>query len=106
MDVWPQIEGFILPALERDDWKMKPNQLLDKLADGEMGLYTAIDLKTGETFGALVAEVLEYPNASVFSLAYCGGRELHRWVHLIYDIEAEAARKGCHIVRIPGRKGW
>lgn len=104
--IWPKAEHLLLPALEHEGWKMKPDQLHDAIASGSMGLYVAHDFATGEVLAALVAEAQEYPNAQVFSLAYCGGEQMERWAHLISALEQEAVRLGCHIVRIPGRKGW
>lgn len=103
---WAVAEPMLARALEREGWKMKPDQLHSQIAEGLMGLYLAQDFATGETLAAMACEVQEYPNARVFSIAYCGGREAWRWVHTIADFEREAARLGCHTVRIPGRKGW
>lgn len=104
---WAIAEPMLARALERDDWKMKPDQLYEQIAAGMMGLYLAQDFATGETLAAMACEVQDYPNARVFSIAYCGGREAWRWAGVaIAEFEREAARLGCHTVRIPGRKGW
>lgn len=104
--LWPQCEPLLASALERDAWKLKPDQLLTQIADGLMGLYVVHDFASGELLAALACEVQDYPNARVFVVAYCGGHDAHRWAQLIGDVEREAARLGCHVVRIPGRKGW
>ena len=104
-DAWPKVEGFIREALERDGWKVRPSDLMQQIASGEIGLYVVRD-EGGEILGAVACEVQEYPNANVFNIAYCGGHELHRWAHLLGNLEAEAARYGCETVRITGRAGW
>jgi hypothetical protein len=103
---WPQCEPLLEKALERDGWKLTPDQLLDQICSGLMGLYVVTDLSTAEVLAAAACEALEYPNANVFSIAYLGGREAHRWAHMIGLLEQEAVDLGCHVVRIPGRKGW
>lgn len=104
--LWPVCAPLLAQALERDGWKLKPEQLLAQIAEGLVGLYVVEDFATAEVLAALACEVCEYPNAQVFSVSYLGGRDAHRWVHLIADVEREAVRLGCHVVRIPGRKGW
>ena len=105
-DVWPKIAGYLLEALECDGGKMRPDDVLEQIAQGLMGLYVVQDFATGEILAAIACEVQEYPNANVFNVAYLGGRELYRWAHLFGDLEAEAVRLGCPIVRITGRAGW
>lgn len=106
VDLWPMVEPMLIPALEREGWKLKPDQLFRQIADGLMGLYVVQDFQKGEIVAAMACEVQEYPNALVFSIGYCGGHDLETWVHLIADFEAEAKRLGCHVLRIGGRKGW
>jgi len=105
-DYWPKVEPMLAAALERDGWKLRPADLIAQISEGLMGLYVAHDFEKGDVLGAIAAEVQEYPNARVFSIAYCGGHDLYRWAPLIADMEREAVRLGCHVVRIPGRKGW
>lgn len=106
MDAWPKVEGFLADALERDDWKVRPADLLNQIAAGVMGLYVVRDFSTGDTLAALACEVQEYPNASVFNIAYLGGRDLYRWANLLGEMEREAVRLGCDTLRITGRPGW
>ena len=105
-DAWPKVVGYLAEALDRDGGKMLPGDVLKQIAEGLLGLYTVLDFATGEILAAVVCEVQEYPQESVFNVAYCGGRELYRWAHLLGEMEREAARLGCQVVRITGRAGW
>lgn len=105
-DVWSQAQPYLAKALERDGYKLEPADLLEQIATGLMGMYVITDDDTGEMVGAVACEVQEYPQSQVFNIAYCGGRELHRWAPLLGALEAEAARFGCDTVRITGRPGW
>lgn len=104
--LWGVASEMLIPALEREGWKIKPDQVLKQISEGLMGLYVVQDFISGEVLAALICEAQEYPNAQVFCVSYLGGKDVHRWSHLIADVEMEALRLGCHIVRIPGRKGW
>lgn len=105
-DAWPKVVGYLAEALDRDGGKMLPGDVLKQIADGFAGLYTIVDFETGEILAAIVCDVQEYAHSNVFNLAYCGGRDLYRWAHLLGDFEREAARLGCDTVRITGRAGW
>ena len=105
-DAWPKVVGYLAEALDRDGGKMLPDDVLEQIAQGLMGLYTVVDFATGEILAALVCEAQEYARESVFNIAYCGGRDLYRWAGLLGEMEREAARLGCQTVRITGRPGW
>jgi hypothetical protein len=105
-DAWPKVELYLVDALERDGWKLHPGDLLQQISEGLMGLYVIRDEEDGELMGAIAVEVQEYPNSQVFNIAYCGGRFLHRWAHLLGHLESDAANLGCDTVRISGRPGW
>ena len=104
--IWPVVEPYLANALERDGWKLRPDDLHNQITSGVMGLYVVQDFKTAEILAALACEVQEYPNAAVFSIAFAGGKDMERWQHLIAEIEMHAKALGCHVVRIPGRAGW
>lgn len=105
-DAWPKVESYLANALARDEWKLGLDDLLSQIADGAMGLYVVRDFAAGEILAAIACEVQEYPAVNVFNVAYLGGRDLYRWAHLFGELEAEAVRLGCEIVRITGRAGW
>ena len=106
VDVWPKAETMLCDALDRDGCKLLPIDLLQQISEGLMGLYVVRDDVTGELLSAIACEAQEYPRSMVFNIAYCGGRDLHRWAGLLGALEAEAARLGCDTVRITGRPGW
>lgn len=103
---WAAAEPWLLPALERDGWKVRPDHLLDFIRTGAMELWMCLDTATNEIIAALVTEGLEYPKARIFSLAYCGGRDVARWAPWIVALEDIAAQRGYTHVRIAGRRGW
>lgn len=105
-DVWPKVEAYLSDALAREDWKLRPEDLLGQIADGLVGMYAIWDDETGEILGAVCCESFEYPRSNVFNVAVCGGKDLYRWAHLMGAIEEEAVRLGCDTVRISGRPGW
>jgi hypothetical protein len=105
IDAWPKVEAWISEALEREGFKSFPDDVLKDIADGVIGLYLIED-EAGEIIAAITCEVQDWPNANVFNIAHCGGRDLYRWAQLLGGLEAEAARLGCETMRITGRAGW
>lgn len=105
-DVWPKALEYVTAALERDGFKSLPADFLEDVATGVLGFYSLTDDETDELLGFVACEVQGYPQADVFNIAYCGGKDLHRWAGLFPNLEAEAARLGCDTVRITGRAGW
>lgn len=103
---WPKVEPMMCDALARGGWKLSVEDLIGEIAQGELGVYVVEDDETGELLAALACEIQEHPQVQVFNIAFCAGRDLHRWAHLFGAMEAEAARLGCPIVRITGRPGW
>lgn len=105
-DCWAKAEPMIVQALERDGLKVHPRDLLEQAADGLTGFYSVLDEEKNELLAFLACEVVAYPHAEVFNIAYAAGSDLYRWKGLIVAMEKEAVRLGCDTVRITGRAGW
>lgn len=71
-----------------------------------MQLFVAVDPREKCMLGAIVTEILEYPQKRVCVIALVGGVELERWLDGIRDIELWAKDHGCQQVEVPGRRGW
>lgn len=106
IDAWPKVEAWLSAALDRDGMKLRSDDVLEQIAQGLLGLYLIEVDESGELLGVVACEVQEYPNAQVFNIAYCGGKDLYRWAGLLGAMEAEAVRLGCETLRITGRAGW
>lgn len=104
--VWPFVQEYLQNALLVDGGKVSLDDLFKQIGEGTMGLYVVQDFANGDILAAICCEVHEYPNVNVFNVAYLGGRELYRWASLFGELEAEAVRLGCEIVRMTGRPGW
>jgi hypothetical protein len=102
----PIVIPMLAPSLAQDGWKVGVEDLRGLLESGGMELWICQDTETLEVIAALATEIHDYPRARVFSLAFCGGKDMERWAPWIDALEGIAAARGCTHVRIPGRKGW
>ena len=105
-DVLPVVMPLLAPAFEQDGWKVGVDDLRRLLTTGGMELWCVFDARQTQLLAAIASEVMEYPKARVFCLAFCGGTELERWAHWISAFDDIARERGCTSVRIAGRKGW
>ena len=55
--------------------------------------------------GALITEILTYPNRNVFHV-FLGGGELQQLMDMIESVEIYAKTIGCKSVTVSGRDGW
>jgi len=55
--------------------------------------------------GALITEILSYPNRNVFHV-FLGGGELQQLMDMIESVEIYAKTIGCKSVTVSGRDGW
>lgn len=104
--ILPVAIPLLAPALARDGWKVGVGHLRGLFESGGMQLWICLDTQAHQVIAALATEVLEYPQARVLSLAFCGGEQMERWAGWIEALEDVAKTGGCSAVRIPGRKGW
>ena len=105
-EVLSAVIPMLAPAFEADNWKVGVDDLRQMLTSGGFQLYIAFDVVRQEILAALVTEILQYPKAKVFSMAFCGGAELERWAPWIVGLEDLAREAGCRYTRIAGRRGW
>jgi hypothetical protein len=104
--LWPTVAAMLEPAIENGGNLDTAESLLENLRAGKLGLFLFTDDVTKDILASILCEVIDYPSGCVFSIAYLGGREMHRWTHLIEHFEMIAFSQGCKRIRIPGRAGW
>lgn len=102
--VWPFVERFMADACGYSDDDLEPEQLLAQLVAGERMLWVAHD--GTEVLMGLVTDVYETANRRICLILTAGGHPRVPWDWIAGVIEQFAAERGCHKVRIVGRKGW
>lgn len=64
-------------------------------------------VREGEQVSAALVTAMEHaPRGRCFVVELLGGEGMHRWIHLIRDLERWATLHGASRIRVLGRVGW
>ncbi|MBX6367958.1 MAG: hypothetical protein IRZ04_08250 [Rhodospirillales bacterium] len=104
--VWPFALPFIERALAEGGGHFLAGDVLAALERGEMQLWAL--WREGRLAGALVTEIVRWPQRSVCRLVLAGAEDGLReeWLPWLGTIEAWARAHGCAAIEIYGRPGW
>ena len=102
---WSKVEGFIGKAAEYTFGRFTASNIYDMVKDGDYQLWVAYD---GEEFkGAVVTNILTYPQKKMLGMQFCGGDELDTWKEPMLALLRMFARDlGCEAIESTGRPGW
>lgn len=75
--VWPDIRGYLEPAVETSHGRWTLEHLLAVLCNGRSQLWIAFDDE--RIWGALTTEITNYPAKRCLSMHFLGGTEFDRW---------------------------
>jgi len=101
-----EIPPFVWELLDTAiNWQTTLELVKQQVRDGSATLWMALD---GQTCMAVaVTEVLQYPAARMFSVAYCAGKQVRRWIHLFQVFRDLAKRTGCDGIELQGKnRAW
>ena len=74
---WGKIENFIAKAAEYTYGRFSTSNIYDMVKEGDYQLWIAFD---GEGFkGAVVTNVVTYPQRKLLCMQFCGGEDLKDW---------------------------
>jgi hypothetical protein len=103
--IWPKAEMFLVPAMGATSPSgYSARDIFDMLECDELIL--AVAMEGGEVYGAACLQLIDYPRLKRCRVRLIGGREMHRWLHLIPQVESWATKQGCSEIIIEGRNGW
>jgi hypothetical protein len=102
---WEKIEAFIAKAAEYTYGRYTVGNIYDLVMEGDYQLWIAYD---GKDFkGAVVTNIINYPQRKLLGMQFCGGEELSTWKDLMLDLLKRFARdSGCEGIESTGRPGW
>jgi hypothetical protein len=102
---WEKIEAFIAKAAEYTYGRYTVGNIYDLVMDGDYQLWVAYD---GKDFkGAVVTNIISYPQRKLLGMQFCGGEELSTWKDPMLDLLKRFARdSGCEGIESTGRPGW
>ena len=102
---WNKIEGFIAKAAKYTYGRYTVGNIYDLVKDGEYQLWVAYD--EGVFKGAVVTNVVVYPQRKLLGMQFCGGEELDAWKPQMLALLKRFARdSGCEAIESTGRPGW
>jgi hypothetical protein len=102
-EFWPHVSDLIHRAIRRTNLSHSQDIDFDVL-NGDGLLWIAWNGSAVEA--AATTSLIETDTEKVCVLTACGGKDMHRWLRLLGQIEDYAKAEGCSRVRIFGRKGW
>lgn len=86
--------------------ELMPGDILDRIANGRMLLWIAIDDDGGNIIAAMTTELVRMRSGLVCWMCQCGGDRMQDWSRFHVKVEEYARAEGCVKVRIKGRPGW
>jgi hypothetical protein len=102
---WDKIEGFVAKAAKYTYGRFTVGNIYDLVKEGDYQLWVAYD--EGIFKGAVVTNVMNYPQKKVLCMQFCGGEQLKLWKEPMLDILKRFARdSGCEGIESTGRPGW
>ncbi len=104
--IWPVIEPKIAAALEYSWGEMIPNDYGQRICDQTMQLWLIFDVKTRETIGLLLTEIVNYPRVRVCNVTLVNGERMDEWFPYLETLEDWARQQGAEQLRWQGREGF
>ena len=102
---WDKVEAFLEKAAEYTYGRYTASNIYDALLDGENQLWVAFDGK--EFKGAVVTNIIAYPQKKVLCMQFCGGENLKEWKDPMLALLRRFAKDmGCESIESTARRGW
>ncbi len=105
VDVWPDIRGYLQPAVERSGGRWTMEHILSGLLLGQQGLWV---IKNNNTVaGVLTTEIVNYPAKKMLAIHFLGGEQIDAWYWVMSDaLVQHAQRCGCAGIETSARAGF
>lgn len=104
-EVWEYVLPFIENSAAFSDGKYSASDIYENIRNQYMQLWVVFNIK-GDVCAAVVTQIISYPQQKRLCIMFCGGLDIHKWLHLIDLIFDFGRAKGCSSIEIYGRPGW
>ncbi len=102
---WGKIENFIAKAAEYTYGRFSTSNIYDMVKEGDYQLWIAFDEARFQ--GAVVTNVVTYPQRKLLCMQFCGGEDLKDWKDPMLAILRRFAKDiGCDGIESTARPGW
>jgi hypothetical protein len=103
---WPQIESYMEGAAKYTFGRYNVADIKQGLLTKPQQLWIAFDAEN-KVYGAVVTEVISYPQMRSLVMHFTGGEELEKWKPAMLKILQRFAKEnGCAVIESYGREGW
>lgn len=102
---WDKIEGFITKAAKYTYGRYTTSNIYDMVKDGDYQLWVAFNEEGFK--GAVVTNVITYPQKKILCMQFCGGENLKLWKDPMLELLKRFGKDvGCEGIESTGRPGW
>jgi len=102
---WPQVEAFLDGAAKKTYGRYTVDNIYDRIVEDGYQLWIAFE--DTKVKGAVVTNIITYPQRKLLSMTYCGGENLAEWKDPMLDILRRYAKDvGCDAIEAVARRGW
>jgi hypothetical protein len=102
--VWADIETYIEGAAKYTHGRYTADDIRQTFKEGGQQLWIAYDDKI---YGAVITEIMEYPQMRALVMHFTGGIELPKWKdEMLSVLRSFAKDANCQTIESFGRTGW
>ena len=102
--VWADIETYIEGAAKYTHGRYTADDIRQTFKEGGQQLWIAYDDKI---YGAVITEIMEYPQMRALVMHFTGGIELPKWKdEMLSVLRSFAKDANCKTIESFGRTGW
>jgi hypothetical protein len=102
--VWADIESYIEGAAKYTHGRYTADDIRQTFKEGGQQLWIAYDDKI---YGAVITEIVEYPQMRALVMHFTGGIELPKWKdEMLSVLRSFAKDTNCKTIESFGRTGW
>ena len=102
--VWADIESYIEGAAKYTHGRYTADDIRQTFKEGGQQLWIAYDDKI---YGAVITEIMEYPQMRALVMHFTGGIELPKWKDAMLSVLRSFAKDtSCKTIESFGRTGW
>ena len=101
---WGKIQGFVEKAADYTYGRYTADNIYDMVKEGDYQLWIAFN---GQIKGAVVTNIMTYPQRKLLAMQFCGGEELKEWKDPMLSLLRRFAKDtGCDGIESTARPGW
>ena len=102
--VWADIEAYMAGAAKYTHGRYAVEDIYNELCKGNQQLWIAFDDKV---YGAVITEIMQYPQKRTLIMHFTGGVELPKWKDEMLSVLRSFAKDNeCDCIESYGRTGW